>query len=42
MTKEVEIVKLLRSIDSKFDTLITLTRLSAPKQHITTREKKIL
>ena len=42
MTKEVEIVKLLRSIDSKLDTLITLTRLSAPKQHITTREKKIL
>ena len=42
MSKELEIVKLLRSIDSKLDTLITLTRLITPKQHITTQEKKIL
>ena len=42
MSKESEIVKLLRSLDSKLDTLITLTRLIAPKQHITVEEKKIL
>jgi len=37
-----EIIKLLKSIDGKLDSLITLTRLIAPKQKPTTEEKKIL
>jgi len=35
-------VKLLKSIDGKLDTLITLTRLIAPEQKPTKEEKKIL
>ncbi len=42
MSKDLETVKLLRSIDNKLDTLITLTRLIAPKQNITKEEKKII
>jgi len=37
-----EIVKLLKSIDSKLDTLITLSRLTVPKQTPTEEEKKVL
>lgn len=42
MSNEEETVKLLRSIDSKLDTLITLTKLITPKQKPTIEEKKIL
>jgi len=42
MSKESETVKLLRSIDNKLDSLITLTRLIAPKQKPTKEEQKIL
>lgn len=41
-TSNDEIVKLLKSIDSKLDTLITLTKLIAPKQNPTREEQKIL
>ena len=42
MSKETETVKLLKSIESKLATLITLTRLIVPKQKPTNEEKKIL
>lgn len=35
-------IKFLRSIDNKLDTLVDLTRLIAPKQKPTDEEKKIL
>jgi len=37
-----EIIKLLKNIDDKLDTLIILTRLITPKQKPTAEEKKIL
>jgi len=42
MSKDAEIIKLLKSIDDKLDTLTTLTRLIAPKQKPTKEEQKIL
>ena len=41
MTKNEDIIPILKSIDKKLDILINLSRLSAPKQKPTNEEKKI-